>query len=69
MIEPTLSAEPQFTALDPEIYRDMLWCPNCAGPRVFLEVFEFEGGRLVCCQGCGDEKVAPFTRTTIEVAA
>ena len=51
--------------LDPEIYRDMLWCANCAGPRVFLEVFEFDGGRLVCCQGCGEEKVMPFKRTTV----
>lgn len=53
-------------ALDPAIYQDNYWCPNCAGLRVFLEVFEFEGGRLVCCQGCGDEKVLPFTRTTVD---
>jgi hypothetical protein len=55
------------TVLDSAIYRDMIWCAKCGGPRVSLEVFEFEGGRLVCCQGCGDERVIPFSRVTSEV--
>jgi hypothetical protein len=59
---------PPSCVLDPAIHRDMRWCAKCAGPQVFLEVYEFEGGRLVCCQGCGDERVERFTRTTAEAA-
>jgi hypothetical protein len=55
---------PGIVALDPDIYRDMRWCSNCGGQRVFLEVFEFEGGRVGICLGCGEERIALFTRTT-----
>jgi hypothetical protein len=57
-----------FAVLDSSIHRDMRWCANCAGPRMFLEVFAFDGGILVCCQGCGEERVIPFTRMNSEVA-
>lgn len=59
---------PHGVILDPEIYRDERWCANCAGPRVFLEIYETDFGRLVCCQGCGDERVVAFSRVTSEVA-
>jgi hypothetical protein len=55
---------PGIVALDTDIYRDMRWCSNCGGQRVFLEVFEFEGGRVGICLGCGEERIALFTRTT-----
>jgi len=58
----------EVVVLDPNVYRDIDWCAKCAGPRMFLEIFQFEGGRLVCCQGCGDERIAPFTRMNSEAA-
>jgi hypothetical protein len=50
------------------IYQDMSWCRKCAGDRIFLEVYEFEGGRVGYCVGCGDERIAPFTRANSEAA-
>jgi hypothetical protein len=49
-------------ALDSEIYRDMRWCANCGGERIFVEVYEFEAGRVGVCLGCGDERVVRFSR-------
>jgi hypothetical protein len=54
--------------LDPFLYQDMRWCTDCGGERIFVEVFEFEGGRLGVCLGCGAERVIRWTRAT-EVAA
>ena len=48
--------------LDQDVYRDMRWCPNCAGEKVFVEVYEFESGRVGVCLGCGEERVVRFTR-------
>ncbi len=47
--------------LDQDVYRDMRWCPNCAGEKVFVEVYEFESGRMGVCLGCGEERVVRFT--------
>jgi hypothetical protein len=66
---PQQHGEPELVALDTDVYRDMRWCPNCGGQRVFLEVYEFENGRAGICLGCGEPRIAPFTRTTSEVAA
>lgn len=63
-----MSVECVSGVLDPILHRDMRWCTSCAGPKLFLEVYEFEGGRLVCCQGCGEERIERFTRTTGEAA-
>ncbi len=52
--------------LDSDIYRDMRWCSNCGGEQVFVEVYEFESGRMGVCWGCGEERVIPFTRTNSE---
>lgn len=49
-------------ALDSSVYRDMRWCPNCGGEQVFVEVYEFESGRMGVCLGCGDERVVRFSR-------
>jgi hypothetical protein len=54
--------------LDTAVHRDMRWCSKCGGSQLCLEVYEFDGGRLVCCQGCGDERIERFTRTTGEAA-
>lgn len=50
-----------------ELYQDMSWCGKCGGPRIFVEIFEFESGRVGYCLGCGEERIAVFTRTTSEV--
>lgn len=57
-----------FAVLDSRVYRDMRWCIRCGGEEVFIEVYEFEGGRVGVCLGCGDERVIPFSRTMSEVA-
>lgn len=62
-----MSASP-IVALDPLVYQDMRWCAKCAGPRVFVSVFECEAGLVGYCLGCGDERVVQFTRTCSEVA-
>jgi hypothetical protein len=49
-------------------YRDMRWCAQCGGAQVFLEVYEFESGRVGVCLGCGEERVVAFTRITSEAA-
>ena len=59
---PEDSQQASLRELDSEIYRDMRWCPNCAGEKVFVEVYEFESGRVGVCLGCGEERVVRFTR-------
>lgn len=51
-----------LSALNADVYRDMRWCPDCGGQQVFVEVFEFEGGRVGVCLGCGEERVVRFSR-------
>jgi hypothetical protein len=58
------AAASQLAPLDAWLYQDMRWCAHCGGEQVFLPVFEFEGGRVGLCLGCGDERVIWFTRTT-----
>ena len=57
---------PEPLALDR--YQDMHWCINCGGQRIFLPVYECEAGRVGVCLGCGEEKLASFTRANSEVA-
>lgn len=57
-----------FAVLDSDVYRDPRWCANCAGPQTFVEIYEFEGGRVGFCMGCGEERIALFTRTNSEAA-
>lgn len=52
--------------LDSEVCRDMRSCFNCAGEQVFVEVYEFDGGRVGVCLGCGEERVVGFTRVSGE---
>lgn len=59
-------ARPGMAVLDSDICRDMRWCVNCAGEQIFVEVYEFEGGRLGVCLGCGDERVMLFSRVNGE---
>ena len=59
-----MSAAIQLVPLDSTIQQQPEWCAHCGGLQTFVEVFEFDGGRLGFCLGCGDERVARFTRTT-----
>jgi hypothetical protein len=61
-------ASTSMAVLNSDICRDMRWCVNCGGERIFVEVYEFDGGRLGCCLGCGEERVAPFSRVNGESA-
>ena len=54
--------------LEPFVHQDPLWCARCAGKQTFVSVFEFEGGRLGYCMGCGEERVKPDSRTNSEAA-
>jgi hypothetical protein len=54
--------------LDSVVHRDMRWCSKCGGLQLCLEIYESDGGRLISCQGCGDERIERFTRTTGEAA-
>lgn len=49
---------------DLAIYQGNEFCPRCAGQRIFIQTFEFDGGRAGYCIGCGNERVIPFTRTS-----
>jgi len=51
---------------DVQRYQDMRWCANCAGEQIFLPVYECDFGRVGLCLGCGEEKIAPFTRANSE---
>lgn len=53
-------------ALDPFLYEEPRWCVNCGGEQRFFPCFEFAGGRVGVCLGCGDERVIPFSRTNAE---
>lgn len=53
-------------ALEPFLYQEPHPCMNCGGEENFVAVFECESGRLGYCEGCGDEKFVPFTRTVSE---
>ncbi len=66
--ESSASEPAPVVVLDPEVYQDMRWCAKCAGEQIFVEVYEFESGRVGVCLGCGDESVVRFSRVNSEVA-
>jgi hypothetical protein len=46
----------------------MRYCPRCEKETIFVAGWECAAGLVGCCLECGDERVAPFTRTTAEAA-
>jgi hypothetical protein len=46
----------------------MRFCEICDSEQVFVAGWQCATGLVGCCLGCGNERVAPFTRTTSEVA-
>lgn len=44
----------------------MRFCPKCDTEQIFVAKWQCEQGLVGCCQHCGDERIAPFTRTNTE---
>jgi hypothetical protein len=44
------------------------YCANCDRDQIFVAGWVCEFGLIGCCLGCGDERIAPFTRANSEVA-
>ena len=65
---PCAQSLPVSTVLDPWV-QEMDWCEQCGGEQIVVFAWEFEGGRVGCCLGCGRERVQQFTRTTTTEAA
>lgn len=71
IVQPQNAGSPEgsecgLASLDPFVYEELRWCANCGGEQRFFPCFEFDGGRVGVCFGCGDEKVIPFTRETAQ---
>lgn len=54
-------------ALDPWV-QFMQFCPKCEFEQIFVAAWQCEFGLLGVCLGCGDERIAGFSRVTGEVA-
>jgi hypothetical protein len=63
-----VSLTPSLPNVLPVWVQEMRHCENCGGPQIFVIAWEFDGGRVGCCLGCGDERIERFTRTTGEAA-
>jgi len=57
-----------IVALDPFVHQEMRHCYDCAGPQIFLPMYEIEIGRVGVCLGCGRERIERFSRTVSEAA-
>ena len=44
------------------------YCAICESVQLFVFGWESAEGLIGCCLGCGDPKLAPWTRTTGEAA-
>jgi hypothetical protein len=44
----------------------MRYCPHCDAEKIFICGWECDAGLVGCCLGCGDERIAPFTRANSE---
>lgn len=55
-----VSAE-QISQLSPPV-EWMEFCPKCDSEQRVVAGWDCERGLLVFCSGCGDERIAPFTR-------
>lgn len=62
-------AEHSIVVLDPFVSQQPRWCADCGRMETFVEVYEFEGGRIGYCFGCGEERVRWAERTTNSEAA
>jgi len=44
------------------------FCEKCDSEQIFIAGWACDAGLVGCCLGCGDERIAPFTRSNSEVA-
>lgn len=58
---------PPATPLETQI-EFMRFCEKCDCEQIFTAVLECQSGHVGCCQGCGDERLIPFSRSISEVA-
>ncbi len=58
---------PAVAALD-EFVEFSRFCLKCDSEQIFRAGWECDAGLIGCCLGCGDERIAPWTRTCVEVA-
>jgi hypothetical protein len=56
-----------IAALD-EFIEFSRFCAKCDSEQIFRAGWECDLGLVGCCLGCGDERIAPWTRTCVEVA-
>ena len=67
-----VSKHRDVAALDYRILRTQVewmdFCPKCLAEMHFIAAWRCDAGLLGYCLGCGDERIAPFTRVNSEVA-
>jgi len=44
----------------------MEFCAHCDSEQIFVAAWDCQAGLVGCCIGCGDERIAPFTRAISE---
>jgi hypothetical protein len=52
----------------PTTVQFMRYCLRCDSEQIFTAGWECAEGLVGCCLNCGDERIAPFTRTIDEAA-
>jgi hypothetical protein len=43
-------------------------CPKCGCEQTFVAGWDCDAGLVGCCQGCGDERLMPYTRANSQAA-
>lgn len=62
-----MATQTQIHPLEPQP-QFMRYCEKCDSEQIFLAGWACEQGLVGCCLGCGDERIAPFTRANSEAA-
>jgi hypothetical protein len=56
-----------FTAVPlPVTIQFMRYCAHCDALTIFVAGWACDAGLMGCCLGCGEERIAPFTRVNSE---
>jgi hypothetical protein len=66
-MEPTGVAALALRLVQPPL-EDNHWCATCERMTIFHVVLECDAGRIGSCLGCGEVKIAAWTRTNGEAA-
>lgn len=54
--------------LDPTVYQDRHWCPDCGGTKTAYWLYETEDARVGLCAGCEKRIYERLSRATSEAA-